>query len=144
ESIRKQYKIKTHNLKVDNSSLITYHKKKYSVPSKYIGKIIDVQQIDNSLYIYCSTNLITIHHISENNINYYEAHYKELMKTTLKFNDNKIKEFNINNLSFVDALLKLTDKGIDDFDFNYQENLNKQDILDLLSHRFIHNFENII
>ncbi|WP_408022638.1 Mu transposase domain-containing protein, partial [Streptobacillus canis] len=67
ESIRKQYKVKTHNLKVDNSSLITYHKKKYSVPPKYIGKIINVQQIDDMLYMYCSTKLITFHQISKNN-----------------------------------------------------------------------------
>ncbi|WP_408022644.1 Mu transposase domain-containing protein, partial [Streptobacillus canis] len=92
--------------KVDNSSLITYHKKKYSVPSKYIGKIIDVQQIDDILYMYCSTNLITIHHISENNINYYEAHYKELMKTTLKFNDNKIEEITKNNLAMIGVTWK--------------------------------------
>ncbi|WP_156298847.1 IS21-like element helper ATPase IstB [Streptobacillus canis] len=76
-------------------------------------------------------------------------------------------EFKNSDMSLVEALVKLTDyeishkesnlitsmikiagfpfkKEIDEFDFDYQDNLNKQEILDLLSHRFIHNLENII
>nr|WP_269320146.1 IS21-like element helper ATPase IstB [Streptobacillus canis] len=68
-----------------------------------------------------------------------------LVETLVKLTDYEIRHKE-NNL--ITAMIKIAGfpfkKEIDDFDFNYQENLNKQDILDLLSHRFIHNFENII
>ena len=35
-------------------------------------------------------------------------------------------------------------KDINNFDFSYQNNIDKQEILDLLTHRFIHNFENVV
>lgn len=35
-------------------------------------------------------------------------------------------------------------KDINDFDFSYQDNIDKQEVLDLLTHRFIHNFENVV
>jgi DNA replication protein DnaC len=37
-----------------------------------------------------------------------------------------------------------TQKGIDDFDFNYQPKLNKQQIMDLASCRFINENKNIV
>lgn len=72
-----------------------------------------------------------------------------------------------NNLSFEQGLIKLTNyeidhkesksikamvktgafphhKEIDEFDFDFQENINKIQIMDFLSHRFIHEKENII
>ena len=72
-----------------------------------------------------------------------------------------------NNLSFEEGLLKLTNYEIDkkeesvirsvvraaafphlkelkDFDFNYQENINKQQIMDFINHRFIEEKENIV
>ncbi len=81
--------------------------------------------------------------------------------------DETINFINKNNLSFVDGLIKLTSYEIDykeasmikamvkvgafphfkelkDFDFSFQENLNKEQILDFESHRFIHQCENIV
>lgn len=72
-----------------------------------------------------------------------------------------------NNLSFEEGLLKLTNYEIDkkeesvirsvvraaafphlkelkDFDFNYQESINKQQIMDFINHRFIEEKENIV
>ena len=72
-----------------------------------------------------------------------------------------------NNLSFEQGLIKLTNyeidhkeskliktmvktgafphhKEIDEFDFGFQENINKEQIMDFLSHRFIHEKENLI
>ena len=72
-----------------------------------------------------------------------------------------------NNLSFEQGLIKLTNyeidqkeakliktmvktgafphhKEIDEFDFEFQENINKAQIMDFFSHRFIHEKENII
>lgn len=74
---------------------------------------------------------------------------------------------NKNNLSFTEGLVKLTNYEIDhketsmikamvkvgafphqkelkDFDFTFQENINKDEILEFTSHRFIHQNENIV
>jgi DNA replication protein DnaC len=81
--------------------------------------------------------------------------------------DDTVNFINKNNLSFVDGLIKLTSYEIDykeasmiksmvkvgafphfkelnDFDFTFQENINKEQILDFTNHRFIHQCENII
>jgi DNA replication protein DnaC len=81
--------------------------------------------------------------------------------------DDTVNFINKNNLSFVDGLIKLTSYEIDykeasmiksmvkvgafphfkelkDFDFTFQENINKDQILDFTNHRFIHQCENII
>lgn len=74
---------------------------------------------------------------------------------------------NKNQLSFTEGLVKLTNYEIDhkeasmikamvkvgafphqkelkDFDFTFQENINKEEIIELTSHRFIHQNENIV
>lgn len=81
--------------------------------------------------------------------------------------DETIDFINKNNLSFTEGLIKLTDYEIDhkeasmikamvkvgafphqkelkDFDFDFQENINKEEILEFTSHRFIHQNENIV
>ena len=81
--------------------------------------------------------------------------------------DDTINFINKNNLSFVDGLVKLTSYEIDykeasmikamvkvgafphlkelkDFDFNFQESINRDQILDFKNHRFIHQCENIV
>lgn len=81
--------------------------------------------------------------------------------------DDTINFISKNNLSFVDGLIKLTSYEIDykeasmikamvkvgafphhkelkDFDFTFQENINKDQILDFESHRFVHQCENIV
>lgn len=74
---------------------------------------------------------------------------------------------NKNELSFTDGLIKLTDyeidhketcminamvktggfphhKELDAFDFSFQENLNKEQIMEFSTHRFIHECQNIV
>lgn len=81
--------------------------------------------------------------------------------------DETIDFINKNNLSFTEGLIKLTSYEIDhkeasmikamvkvgafphqkelkDFDFTFQENINKEEILEFTSHRFIHQNENIV
>lgn len=81
--------------------------------------------------------------------------------------DETIDFINKNNLSFTEGLVKLTNYEIDhkeasmikamvkvgafphqkelkDFDFAFQENINKEEILEFTSHRFIHQNENIV
>ncbi len=92
--------------------------------------------------------------------------YLKLSQMTLHLNDT-IDFINRNNLSFAQGLIKLTTKEIEhkeasmtkamvkvgafphqkeikDFDFNFQENINKEQILDFTNHRFIAENENII
>lgn len=81
--------------------------------------------------------------------------------------DETIDFINKNSLSFTEGLIKLTNYEIDhkeasmikamvkvgafphqkelkDFDFTFQENINKEEILEFTSHRFIHQNENIV
>lgn len=89
QKIINQYLINTVRLKVSNESLFYYKGKRYSVPSKFINQILDVQEDNNKLYVYYNKELITIHEISENNINYKEEHYIEGLSSILK---NKTQE----------------------------------------------------
>lgn len=81
--------------------------------------------------------------------------------------DETLNFINKNGLSFTEGLIKLTNYEIDhkeasmmkamvkvgafphqkelkDFDFTFQENINKEEILEFTSHRFIHQNENIV
>lgn len=92
--------------------------------------------------------------------------YLKLKEMTLHLDDT-INLITKNNLSFTDGLIKLTNYEIDhkehtmiksmvkvgafphlkeikDFDFSYQENINKEQICDFETHRFIHQNENIV
>ena len=84
QHILKEYKTDTIRVKVSNESLFYYKGKKYSVPIKFINHTLDIQDIDNKLYVYYNKELITMHDISENNINYKEEHYIEGLKMSLK------------------------------------------------------------
>lgn len=70
--------------KVDNTSLVTYHGIKYSVPKEYINKIVQIEADDKLLHIYYSGFLIALHEISTNLINYSKEHYVDVLKTTIK------------------------------------------------------------
>ena len=69
EEILKHYLKDTIRVKVSNSSLFYYKGKRYSVPNKFIDHILDIQENDNKLYVYYNRELITIHEITEKNIN---------------------------------------------------------------------------
>lgn len=83
EKILNEYLIDTIRLKVSNDSLFYYKGKRYSVPPKFINHTVDIQECNNKLYVYYSKELITIHDISENNINYKEEHYIAGLKSVL-------------------------------------------------------------
>ena len=81
QKVLEEYKIETIRVKVSNESLFYYKGKRYSVPIKFIDHILDIQENDNKLYVYYNKELITIHEISEKNINYKEEHYIEGLKS---------------------------------------------------------------
>ena len=87
--IMDQYLIDTVHVKISNESLFYYKGKKYSVPNKFINYTLDVQEDNNKLYVYYNKELITIHPISEKNINYKEEHYIEGLSHILR---NKTQE----------------------------------------------------
>ena len=91
--------------KVQSDSLIIFNSHKYSVPPAYIGKQVTLKvSDDNKLHIYCSTELIAIHDISEKQLNYLPEHYTALLATCLQDSD-KVMNLAEQNLRQMDALL---------------------------------------
>ena len=60
---------------VPQTLLVRYHGSEYSVPAKSIGKRVKIVPSGNELYIYLSTELISIHQITERKINYHRDDY---------------------------------------------------------------------
>lgn len=87
--VLEEYLIDSVQVKVSNESLFYYKGKKYSVPNKFINSTLNVQEDNNKLYVYYNKDLITIHQISEKNINYKEEHYIEGLRNILKNKDQE-------------------------------------------------------
>ena len=108
EKILNEYKIYTIRVKVSNESLFYYKGKKYSVPIKFIDHTLDIQENDNKLYVYYNKELITMHEISENKINYKEEHYMEGLAMSLKNKEqSEIQELARNNLNILNKLCEV-------------------------------------
>jgi transposase len=91
-------------IKVSNESLIYYKGKKYSVSPKFINKVVKTKIEDNKLYIYYNNELITIHELNDNLINYHESDYIEGLKMSIKNNDIDVAEIARNNLELLENL----------------------------------------
>lgn len=103
--ILEEYKIYTTHIKISNESLFYYKGHRYSVPPKFINHTLDIQEDDNKLYVYYNKELITIHQISEKNINYKEEHYVEgLQAVLLNKTQNEITELAKKNLERLRSL----------------------------------------
>ncbi|WP_207715766.1 IS21 family transposase [Lacrimispora defluvii] len=90
---------------VHNDSMIYYKGKRYSVPHKFINKILKVRELDNKLYIYNNTDLIRIHPLTQKIINYHEDDYKKIMAEKISFrSEGDIEAFTIRNLEILDNL----------------------------------------
>lgn len=102
-SIIQSYMDTSLTAKVHKDGLINYRNCKYSVPSKYINKIVTLKTLDNKLHIYFNTDLIAIHEITDKKINYESDHYKELLKSSIKNPDDidKIARDNLNQLDYL-------------------------------------------
>lgn len=85
--------------KVPSTLLIHYRNAQYSVPKKYIGRVVDIYVISSQLYIYYNSSLVTIHSITQNKINYNSEHYKEGLTARLKNNEKDINELAEKNLN---------------------------------------------
>ena len=92
--------------KVTKESMITYNKSKYSVSTKYIGKIVTLETKANTLYIYYNKELIKTHKITDNYFNYHKEDLHEILKSDVfKHKDDKyIENFIENNLKIYDSI----------------------------------------
>lgn len=103
--ILNSYLFDTISVKVSNESLFYYKGSKYSVPIKFINHTLNLREENNKLYVYYNKDLITIHKISLNKINYKEEHYIEGLKGILKNkNQEAIEEIAKNNLNLLNKL----------------------------------------
>ena len=84
--------------KVPSTLLITYSSKQYSVPSDYIGKVVDIYAVGSEIYIYHNSILITVHSLSKDNINYKNEHYVDALNRRLKTETDAIEELASKNL----------------------------------------------
>lgn len=96
--IRSHYQIITATVKVNQTSMISHRTNQYSVPPRYIGKNLKIQVYDNLLHVYDSTELVALHEVSDKKLNYSEENYISLLKRTMPFDDEKIKEMAKENL----------------------------------------------
>ena len=97
-SVRNLHHIKTEQVRVNQSSLISYKSNHYSVPPEYIGKLMQIQVHDEQLCIYYDKLLVTIHTISEKKLNYLHDHYVDISKLTLPIDKKKIEQIATQNL----------------------------------------------
>ncbi|MDM8533164.1 hypothetical protein QUF55_00550, partial [Clostridiaceae bacterium HSG29] len=86
------YKTKTIKTKVNLNSLFKYQHNLYSVPPEYVGKIISVYATENNLHVYYNRDLITVHELSNNKINYSKVHHLEMINNTFSKKEN-IKDY---------------------------------------------------
>lgn len=89
--------------------LVYFEGSKYSVPSNMIGKRVELYRIEEKLFIYHKKQLVAIHNISQNKVNYNKEHYIEALSMSLsKTNIDDIDEMAQKNLK---QLSKLGGKG---------------------------------
>lgn len=92
--------------KVSKKSMITYKGQKYSVPTYLIGESVCVEETDEYIHIYYTTNLVTKHRKTGKFLNYHKEHIVDILKTdSLKgYSDDEIAVFVKQHLSDYDEL----------------------------------------
>ncbi|MGO5065551.1 MULTISPECIES: IS21 family transposase [unclassified Clostridium] len=101
EQIRNQYSIITTSVKVNRQSMISYKSNQYSVPPEYIDKKLKLQVYDNQLHLYYNTNLVTIHEVKNQKLNYHDNHYLQISSLTFKNSKYEMNEIAKNNLKMI-------------------------------------------
>lgn len=94
--------------KVSKESLVTYKGQKYSVTTKYIGKLVTITEDDNDIKIYYNGDLIESHHKSSNKYNYKREHMVGILASDAlrDKSDEDIDVFIENNLSLMNMLVE--------------------------------------
>jgi len=93
--------------KVTPESMINYKGKKYSVPTRFIGRYLTVTEIEDELSLYYTGDLIVCHTRSEKFLNYKIDHAREILKSEAfsHLPNEAIDEFIENNLKNMDIFL---------------------------------------
>lgn len=108
KDIINQYSKNSIRVKISNESLFYYKGKRYSVPNKFINTHLDIQEDNNKLYVYYNREMITMHEISEKNINYKKEHYIEGLSNILKNKEQaEIEKMAEENLKILDRLCEV-------------------------------------
>lgn len=98
--------------KVSIESMINYEKHKYSVPVDYIGKLVEIEAINQYLHIYYSGKEISCHEISENNLNYRKEDLTQIIRGMYPGrSDEEIERMADNRLNQFDLIGKRGDKA---------------------------------
>ena len=93
---------------VSKESMIKYDGKKYSVPTKYIGKKLNITETsDGNINIYYNNDFIVCHSLSDKPFNYKLDHMHQILKSDAckHLTDTEITEFIRDNMSMMDILL---------------------------------------
>jgi transposase/putative transposon-encoded protein len=93
---------------VSKESMIKCNGKKYSVPTKYIGKKVTIiETSDNNICIYYNEDFIVCHPISDKKLNYKLGHIHEILKSDAckHLTDEEIDTFISENISMMDLFL---------------------------------------
>ena len=107
EPVRNQYRIKTHEVKVNTAGMINVKTNQYSVPSKYIGKSVKYQIHDSNVHIYFNTKLIAVHALSNRKLNYSVDHYVDALSCKyIGKNTDEVKELAKHNLELIGGTFK--------------------------------------
>ena len=89
---------------VPQTLLISYKGNGYSVPAKYIGKRVKIYPIDQKLYIYFNTELISIHEISNKKFNYHKEDYRKGILQSIDGQKQDIDKIVEENLRLLDKI----------------------------------------
>ena len=93
------YEEEMRSCKVPSTFLIEYKGAKYSVPPYLINKTIKYKEVNEMLFIYYKSDLVSVHDLNKSNkVNYHEDHYKNGFIGKLKNND-EIDELTKQNLA---------------------------------------------
>jgi transposase len=93
---------------VSVESMIKYGGRKYSVPTHYIGKSLNVVESDGEIKIYFGDDLVSSFRCSDNMLNYKKEHVREILASDALSHRSmvEIDAFIENNLSKMDMLLE--------------------------------------
>lgn len=153
--LKREYIIDKINLKrVEKDCLISYAGNKYSVPAEYVGKGVTVIVLDHMLAAYFKGKQIALHKLSYSRNtslildNYLEKaiHDKKnvveildyLLAEEAKTKKNRAVENQIKMSGFPYR------KTLEQFDFDFQPSINKEQIMELATMRFVENKENVV
>ncbi|EAC4616721.1 IS21 family transposase [Listeria monocytogenes] len=90
--------------KVSKESLVIFQKNKYSVPVRYIGKIVSLQNVAGELTIYYNGECIQRHSLSKRKFNYTPEDMQEILKSDIyrSKSDEEIAQYVQENLKLYD------------------------------------------